>query len=177
MLNFVQRRHTKCRIRHHAITVHCIRSHYALIRPRRLLNYRYWYVEKKNLNKNTHTQNPSEYHIWWPLKVKLCRWSSFLHCMKSSGYLTTIRSHFKKFLLIGWWAQLSVIDRLLSNHYHSEHWLVILSALMPLLICAGPPRRSVSVAPSLVLLQLPVKERNLRFFIPITYSQVVDKSS
>lgn len=101
----------------------------------------------------------------------------FCNCMKSSGYLTTIRSHFKKFFLIGWWAQLSVIDRLLSNHYHSEHWLVILSALMPFLICAGPPRRSVSVAPSLVLLQLPVKERNLRFFTPITYSQVVNKSS
>lgn len=75
MLNFVQRRHTRCRIRHHAITVHCIRSHNTLIRPRRLLNYRY--MEKKNLNKNTHTQNPLEYHIWWPLKVQQCRWSSF----------------------------------------------------------------------------------------------------
>lgn len=136
-----------------------IRSLNTLIRPKRMLNYRY--MKKKpwiQTHTHTHTQNPLEYHIWWPLKVHQCRWSSFLHCMKSSGYLMTIKSHFKKFLLICWWAQLSVTGWLLSNHYPSEHWLVILSALKPLLICAGPPRRSVSVAPSLALLQLPVKE-------------------
>lgn len=48
--------------------------------------------EKKKLNKK-HTQNPLKYSIWWPLKVQQCWWSSFLHSMKSSGYLMTIKSH------------------------------------------------------------------------------------